>query len=70
MNVIVVLLPVALFLGALGLIGFLWAVRSGQFDDLEGAAQRILIDDDVEDPQDTDESDRAGEGEPRSGHER
>lgn len=38
------LIPVALFLGALGLGGFLWALRSGQYEDLDGAAERILID--------------------------
>ena len=36
------LIPAALFLGALGLIAFLWALRSGQFDDHEGAASRAL----------------------------
>jgi len=51
MNVLLILIPVALFLGGLGLAGFLWAVRSGQFDDLEGAAERILIDDDIESPE-------------------
>lgn len=51
MNVLIILIPVALFLGALGLAGFLWAVRSGQFDDLDGAAERILIDDDIEEPE-------------------
>jgi len=45
MNVLVYLIPAALFLGLLGLCGFLWAVRSGQFDDLDGAAHRILDDD-------------------------
>ncbi|GGA76402.1 hypothetical protein GCM10011385_33030 [Nitratireductor aestuarii] len=40
-----VLIPIALFLGAVGLFGFLWALRSGQFDDMDGAAERILIDD-------------------------
>lgn len=48
MNVLIILIPVALFLGLLGLAGFLWAVRSGQFEDLDGAAERILMDDDVE----------------------
>lgn len=38
------LIPVALFLGALGLGGFLWALKSGQYEDLDGAAERILID--------------------------
>jgi cbb3-type cytochrome oxidase maturation protein len=32
-------------LGGLGLLGFLWALRSRQYDDLEGAAARILFDD-------------------------
>jgi cbb3-type cytochrome oxidase maturation protein len=45
MSVLIYLIPVALFLGLLGLAGFLWALRSGQFDDLDGAAQRILFDD-------------------------
>ncbi len=40
------LIPVALFLGGLGLAGFIWSLRSGQYDDLEGAAWRILQDDD------------------------
>jgi len=39
------LIPVALLLGLLGLGAFLWALRSGQFDDLDGAAHRILFDD-------------------------
>jgi cbb3-type cytochrome oxidase maturation protein len=44
MTVLLYLMPAALFLGLLGLVGFLWALRSGQFEDLEGAAHRILID--------------------------
>ena len=39
------LIPIALFLGMLGLAAFLWSLRSGQFEDLEGAAYRILEDD-------------------------
>ncbi len=39
------LVPAALVLGALGLVAFLWALRSGQFEDLEGAAYRALEDD-------------------------
>jgi cbb3-type cytochrome oxidase maturation protein len=39
------LVPAALALGGLGLAAFLWALRSGQFDDLEGAAYRALEDD-------------------------
>ena len=45
MNVLVYLIPVALGLGALGLAVFLWSLRSGQYDDLDGAAARILLDD-------------------------
>jgi len=39
------LIPIAVLLGATGLAAFLWALRSGQFDDMEGAAGRILFDD-------------------------
>lgn len=39
------LIPVALFLGALGLAAFIWALKSGQYDDLDGAAERMLLDD-------------------------
>lgn len=47
MEVLVFLIPVALTLGALGLVAFLWSLRSGQFDDLDGAKWRILDDNDV-----------------------
>lgn len=43
------LIPAALFLGLLGLAAFLWALRDGQFDDLDGAAWRILDDADPKD---------------------
>ena len=39
-----VLIPVALFLGLLGLVAFLWSLKSGQFDDLDGAAARAIQD--------------------------
>jgi len=39
------LIPIALLMGAAGLAAFLWAMRSGQFDDMDGAAHRVLIDD-------------------------
>jgi cbb3-type cytochrome oxidase maturation protein len=42
------LIPVALFLGLLGLAAFIWTLRSGQFEDLEGAAYRALEDDEDE----------------------
>jgi cbb3-type cytochrome oxidase maturation protein len=47
MNVLVYLVPAALALGLTGLAAFLWSLRSGQYDDLEGASLRILSDDDV-----------------------
>lgn len=45
MNALAYLIPIALLLGLIGLGAFLWALRSGQFEDLEGAAHRILEDD-------------------------
>lgn len=45
MDVMVVLVPGALALGAIGLLTFLWSLSAGQYDDLDGAAHRILIDD-------------------------
>jgi cbb3-type cytochrome oxidase maturation protein len=39
------LVPIALGLGLLGLVAFMWALNSGQYDDLDGAAERILFDD-------------------------
>ena len=48
MNILAFLIPVALLLGGAGLALFFWAMRDGQFEDLEGAANRILIDEEVE----------------------
>ena len=48
MNVLVYLVPMALALGLTGLAAFLWSLRSGQYDDMDGAALRVLSDDDVE----------------------
>lgn len=44
MNTLIFLIPIALFLGALGLGAFLWSLKSGQYDDVEGAAWRVLDD--------------------------
>jgi cbb3-type cytochrome oxidase maturation protein len=44
MEVLAILIPIALFLGGLGLAAFFWAVRTDQFDDPEGDARRILDD--------------------------
>lgn len=48
MTALLFLIPIAIGLGALGLGAFLWALRSGQFEDPDGAAERILLDDDIE----------------------
>ena len=44
----IILVPLALGLGFLGLLAFLWSLKSGQYDDLEGAAWRAIADDDEE----------------------
>jgi cbb3-type cytochrome oxidase maturation protein len=46
MEVMIILVPLALALGLAGLLGFLWSLKSGQYDDLEGAAWRAIADDD------------------------
>ncbi len=48
MSVLVYLIPVALFLGLIGLGAFIWSLKSGQYDDLDGAAHRILMEDEDE----------------------
>ncbi len=45
MTGLTILIPIALLMGAFGLAVFFWAMRNGQFEDLDGAANRILIDD-------------------------
>lgn len=47
MDILLWLIPAALALGCLGLLGFLYALRSGQFEDLDGAGARILFDDET-----------------------
>jgi len=48
MNILLTLIPVALALGAIGLAAFFWAMKSGQFEDLDGAPHRALRDDEEE----------------------
>ena len=45
MTALMFLIPIALLLGAAGLAAFIWSVKSGQYEDLDGAAQRILLED-------------------------
>jgi cbb3-type cytochrome oxidase maturation protein len=47
MQVLIYLVPTALLLGLTGLAAFLWSLKSGQYDDVEGAALRVLKDDDI-----------------------
>lgn len=47
MTVLIYLVPIALALGLTGLAAFLWSLRSGQYEDMEGAALRMLSDDDI-----------------------
>ncbi|MBB4265631.1 cbb3-type cytochrome oxidase assembly protein CcoS [Roseospira visakhapatnamensis] len=61
MNALLMLIPLALLLGLLGLAAFLWALRSGQFDDMDGAAHRILFDDDDDQDGDQDGDDQDGD---------
>jgi cbb3-type cytochrome oxidase maturation protein len=50
MSGLLYLIPIALFLGGLGLAAFLWALKTRQFEDLDGAANRILFDDEDDRP--------------------
>lgn len=50
MEVLIYLVPLALVLGGLGLVGFLWSLKNGQYDDLEGAGWRAILDDDAPPP--------------------
>jgi cbb3-type cytochrome oxidase maturation protein len=52
MEVIYGLLPGMLLLGIIGVAVFFWAVRTGQYDDMDGAANRVLLDDE-DDPVET-----------------
>ena len=54
MSGLVILVPVALGLGLLGLAAFFWSLRHRQYDDMDGAALRILIDADTPLPPDDD----------------
>jgi cbb3-type cytochrome oxidase maturation protein len=45
MDVLIYMIPIALFLGTVGLCAFLWALKTGQYDDIDGAEYRVLMDD-------------------------
>ena len=50
MTVLIYLVPLALLLGVLWLVMFLWSLNTGQYEDLDGAALRVLDDSDIEEP--------------------
>lgn len=50
MSILIYLIPAALALGITGLIAFLWTLKSGQYDDMDGTANRILFDEEDEKP--------------------
>lgn len=50
MNILLILIPAALVLAGIGVLGFRWAVRSGQYDDIDTPALRILPDDEAQPP--------------------
>jgi cbb3-type cytochrome oxidase maturation protein len=49
MSGLTLLIPIALLMGLCGLAAFFWTLESGQYEDLDGSAMRILIDDEDED---------------------
>jgi cbb3-type cytochrome oxidase maturation protein len=50
MNQLLILIPAALTLGAIALAAFLWSLKSGQYEDLDGAAERVLDEGDAPSP--------------------
>lgn len=58
MDILLILIPIALCLGCIGLLGFWWNLKNNQFDDLDGAANRILLDDDKPLPDSEEEASR------------
>ncbi len=50
MSLLAWLVPVALGMGLVGLVAFLWSMKSGQLEDLDGAAERVLLNESAEAP--------------------
>ena len=48
MNSLAFLVPIALLFGVIALTSFLWSLRTGQYDDLDGASEHILLRDERE----------------------
>jgi cbb3-type cytochrome oxidase maturation protein len=62
MNVLLLLAPFSVLLGLLAVAAFVWTLRSGQYDDIQGSAERILIDDDDLAPGDRHDAPSPGDG--------
>ena len=62
MEILYLLIPLSLVLVAVIVVAFLWAIRSGQFDDLEGPAHRVLLDDEGNPIADASEGQTRGDG--------
>ncbi|MDA9231308.1 cbb3-type cytochrome oxidase assembly protein CcoS [Rickettsiales bacterium] len=48
MEILIYLIPVTLFLGLVGLFSFMWCVKNKQYEDIKGAANRILFEEENE----------------------
>ncbi len=59
MSALLYLIPLSMLLALIGLIAFFWTMNSGQYDDIEGVSQRILLDEEYEDNTSTPPSDNA-----------
>lgn len=66
MQIVMILVPLVLIVVALGIVLFSWAVKNGQYDDLEGPAHRILYDDDKDMIPDEARTDRPTAGEQKT----
>ena len=53
MDILIYLIPITILISVLGLIAFIWSLKNKQYDDLEGSANRILFDDDMDLQDDT-----------------
>ena len=65
MEVLIILVPLAL--GAAGLAGFLWSLKNGQYDDLDGAAWRAILDEEPQASSDGEQNDQKGGRSPGPG---
>ena len=67
MEVMIILVPLALGLGVVGLAGFLWSLKNGQYDDLDGAAWRAILDEEPLGSSDGEQNDQKGGRNPGPG---